>query len=190
MGCFSQAALNVVQPKIQQLANYLDQSTSTASQCTAAAGPGTSFDDAVSDVSSIFRVPDYVSVDIDINAISVGAIPIGDIPIPIGVGGGVVVSDTRYGGVFIEPIASIGTEGPTFQARAGWIESYSVPDRNQVNNFLHGWSAGVSVVAPPIARSVDVRQPSSRWIWIVRLRDWSRFSTGGQPCGGIRISRA
>ena len=117
VGCFSQAALNVVQPKIRQLANYLDQSTSTASQCTAAAGPGTSFDDAVSDVSSIFRVPDYVSVDIDINAISVGAIPIGDIPIPIGVGGGVVVSDTRYGGVFIEPIASIGTEGPTFQER-------------------------------------------------------------------------
>jgi hypothetical protein len=126
------------------------------SSTTGASGTDVSFGQAVSDISSEFRVPDYVSVDLDLNLIPIGVIPIGDLPIPIGAGCGVIVSDTRYGGVFIAPIGSVGTSGPTGQIRAGWIESYSTPSRDQVNKFLRGWSGGVSLISPPFAAA---------WTW-------------------------
>ncbi len=79
------------------------------------------------------RMPDYVTVDFSGGDIGVG---------------GVVLTVTRDGSVYLAPQAGLGTPGASLGIRGGWLDQLSTPCASQVDSFVAGWSGTLSANIP------------------------------------------
>jgi RHS repeat-associated protein len=132
------------------------------SDCTPATeSPASSPYAGVANVANGLRLPDYLSLQVS------GGI--------FGVVGGVVVTFTRYGSIFVGPEIGIGSEGISADVDAGWIDQETEPSRNQLNQFVQGNSITASIYIPAI---FDVAGPAVAEIYgNVGSWGWSAFGT-------------
>src|SRR5262249_53965186 len=75
------------------------------------------------------RLPDYVNINVG------GAYPLLG---PVGPGGGVNLTISRYGQVYLGPEGGGGLAGISGSIRAGWINQRTAPTPCQLNSFIQG----------------------------------------------------
>ncbi len=103
----------------------------------------------VGEISKELRLPDYISVEVAGGA--------------YGVVGGAVATLTRYGDVYVGPVAGVGVPGIAGSISAGWIDQLgSVPGRDQLSSFVHGNSIALSGYVPVV---FGIAGPDAAEVW-------------------------
>src|ERR1019366_6835351 len=89
---------------------------------------------AIARISYMLRGPDWLSL-----SLTGGVF----------VGGGIVFTLARHGGMFMEPEVGATTPGGDLLGGAGWIWSKTTPSTRTVNDFIHSWALAVEGVVGP-----------------------------------------
>jgi RHS repeat-associated protein len=114
-------------------------------KCEVGANPLRWAGNAIDCASKKTRNIDYVSLDLSAFS-SIG-------PIPFGPGGGLVLTLSRSGGVYLAPQFGLGLAGPSGALRAGWLDHpQGAPDSacrsQQADKFVSGRGATIDAIAP------------------------------------------